>query len=726
MRAGLRLAVGVMGITAFSFSVAGGQSVHAASSQLPYDVPAGPVDPYPEFNNMDCNGWSTTYQPVKANMKALCTDPVNWDPVTGKRTKFYDNGHYVGHDEPSVKFISNAPNSANTFTFYQQLATDPAGIPTTSPTANPSRSVYAELSVAPWFGLPICDPLSFPGAVNGTAVQPAPCTPDSDSNNPNSAGSAFMELQFYPPGFGPFQDSTSCDQTRWCAALTIDSLEAICNPPGFTGCATNPQCTEPVNFAYLTRDGVPTGPPSPQLTDNDTFNPNTDTLFMSPGDTLKVSIFEITGQAPDGGGLDTNGLETRIDDLTTGQTGFTIASAHNGFMNTNPATCQGNNFSFHAEYNTAKQSNQVPWAALEGGVLMQDEIGHGEVCAALANQDPVSKLPNVTPSNPQPQAFSDPNVFDNCNDGASDPQPAGGSGNGECQSGTNAACTAGTTEDPIGTNTFGGAACPAGGGLCETADGFCMPAGARTVTFTSGSGPVTQVWNDAIPYCNQARFQNGDLDYDGTNYQRDWPDGGATHPTTFRYIGPFDSGGSSYPTIQFQTDAAGSEADCDTTSGTGCTVPPYGAPFYPFWSVANRGLDGVTVGGSPNYCVWNFGNDGNPNELDNFNGDFPNPTTGSPSFGQYGSSNTSRYGGTIITGPQSNAQINGRPSSHINNQTGPGYSCPAMTISQVGTLNPNIPEAPWVPAVVITGLGVAAALGHRRLRGSRTARTSDV
>ena len=64
------------------------------------------------------------------------------------------------------------------------------------------------------------------------------------------------------------------------------------------------------------------------------------------------------------------------------------ASAANGFMNTNIADCTGTPFTFHAEYSTAKQQNQVPWAALEGGVLMQQEIGHSEVCNSVKNQDP--------------------------------------------------------------------------------------------------------------------------------------------------------------------------------------------------------------------------------------------------------------------------------------------------------------------------------------------------
>lgn len=132
--------------------------------------------------------------------------------------RFEDNGVYVGHDEPSVKFISSAPGSGNDMTYVNTLGKDPHAKPTTSPHGK-TVSDYAELSPAPWFGLPICDPGSYPQN---------PCKPDSDSNSgaisdPNAAGSAFMELQFYPPGYQPFVDGPSCDATHWCAALTIDS-----------------------------------------------------------------------------------------------------------------------------------------------------------------------------------------------------------------------------------------------------------------------------------------------------------------------------------------------------------------------------------------------------------------------------------------------------------------------------------------------------------------------
>jgi len=39
--------------------------------------------------------------------------------------RFTDNGHYIGHDEPSVKFISHAAGSGNTMTYFMKLPRDP-------------------------------------------------------------------------------------------------------------------------------------------------------------------------------------------------------------------------------------------------------------------------------------------------------------------------------------------------------------------------------------------------------------------------------------------------------------------------------------------------------------------------------------------------------------------------------------------------------------------------
>ena len=113
------------------------------------------VTPNPA-NELDCNGWSRAYPSVKPGMRALCADPIAIR--NGKATRLVDNGWYVGHDEPSIKFISNQPGSANRMTYYMRLPVDPSR----QPTVSGSVTDYAELSPAPWFGLPICDPHSYP------------------------------------------------------------------------------------------------------------------------------------------------------------------------------------------------------------------------------------------------------------------------------------------------------------------------------------------------------------------------------------------------------------------------------------------------------------------------------------------------------------------------------------------------------------------------------------
>jgi hypothetical protein len=61
------------------------------------------VAPKP-VGEIDCNGLSPIQTPVHPT--AACADPHG-----SYEGRFYDNGHYIGHDEPSVRFISNAPGS---------------------------------------------------------------------------------------------------------------------------------------------------------------------------------------------------------------------------------------------------------------------------------------------------------------------------------------------------------------------------------------------------------------------------------------------------------------------------------------------------------------------------------------------------------------------------------------------------------------------------------------
>ena len=628
----------------------------------------GTVAPH-SVNNLDCNGYAPNSTPAKPSMKPLCADPIAKDS-DGSYYKFVDNGHYIGHDEPSIKFESSAPGSGNHMNYFMQLSKDPG----VAPTASGSTSDYAMLSPAPWFGLSLCDPNSNPGG---------PCTPDSDSNNPNTAGQAFMELQFYPPGFQPFVDNVSCDPTHWCAALNIDSLSCT----GGAGCPTfNPNCVEPVNFAFLQDNGVPTGPPSPQLTDLETFTPNTHTLLMNPGDTLNVTLQDTAA-----------GFLTTINDLTTGKTGYMIASAGNGFMTTDSTTCNGSPFSFHPTYDTAKQQNMLPWSVLQGGVLAEQEIGHMETCSSLANAGPTHVL---FPNN---ETFNDLTTQQTCVGGIPE-SGAGGVGEGPCfNTNTGAVCPNATTE--------GGLPCPGtpnAGGIpeCEGSDATCIPAGARTVTTTSADVPpvvTNTTYTNPLNECEANQSQNGDLDFDGNTYIPDWPDGTTSHPTSIRYIGPFDATGQAYPQVQLETDLLGSEQDCLLSPiTTGCSVPPLGpgnAPtFYPYWSLtSSQGLNGLSVDKAGS-CAYNFGNTIAGVTTNDLGKD-----------AEYGSADGR---GNAISAVQPNPEVSG--------------NCTSLTAADISPTPPNnVPESPLLPALVLAGalgLGVTELGRQRRRRAAATTR----
>lgn len=473
---------------------------------------------------LDCNGFSPIQQSVKPT--GACTDIRGFqgvDNANNEDGRFYDNGHYIGHDEPDLTFLSKRKGSGNDVTWTETLPHDPTAAPTV---ANPGSDVthWFELSVAPWFSMALCNPNSYP--LN-------PCTPNSDSNAPHGqftgGGSSFLEVQFYPPGEAPFFDNVSCDNSHWCASLHINDLECTF---GFASCNTN--CEEPTNFAFIQKDGVPTGPPSPQQSTVASFTPNNETLLMNPGDQLRVHIFD---SALAGGG---HALEVAIDDLTTGETGFMQASAANGYATTHIADCSGTPFNYEPEYSSASKANIVPWAALQTDISTQFEIGHWTPCTSLS--DPATGgLLGLTLGDP---------FFLTCN-GPYEAASDSGSGNAE---------------------GFGG-------------DAFCYPAG--------DTHPVLNQFGvfadpNTMTGCLD-ELSGGDLDFDGTPYWPDWPTGTsptATNPGSFVQAAP-QSQGHRYAQTFFQTDVALSESGCSDV--TGCSVPPQGpGNFYPYWSTLTQ------------------------------------------------------------------------------------------------------------------------------------------
>jgi hypothetical protein len=539
-----RVLLGISSAIALLLGVAWTSGVPAAAAAT---VKASTYVPA-SAGGLDCNGFSPVQKPVRL---MTCTDIRGSKKETANTDdgRFYDNGHYIGHDEPDAAFTSSAPGSGNNVNWTITLGRDPKAAPTI---AHPGHDVsdWFELSIAPWVSMALCDPGSFPLT---------PCTPESDSNAPtcNNAncssglggGSAFMEMQFYPPGQAPFVDNISCNNTSWCAAMNIDSLECPANFATNNLAACNPNCIEPVNFAFIQRNGVPTAPPSPQDQNVSTFVPNKETLMMNPGDTVNVHMFD--APAPGGG----KAFEVLISDLTTHQTGVMQASAANGFQSTSQADCSGTPFNFQPEFNTAKIQNINSWGADQVNISTQFETGHWEGCTSLS--DPIP--------NPTFAQGDGSTVFSTC---------------------------AGPYE----------AAGPPDGNTPETLDSLCYLKGS---THPGYDGIGTSTAPNRLTGCLANFPQNGDIDFDGTPYWPEWPTSltPGTYPGSFLELFP-TTNGRKYSQFHFQTDLALSEITCGpqsngTSTLSGCTVPPPGpGGFYPYWSMFHTGSS----------CVFLFGN----------------------------------------------------------------------------------------------------------------------
>ena len=176
------------------------------------------------------------------------------------------NGAYTGHDEPSLLFYSDTQGSGNSNLYRLKLPSDPHFMPQQD---GSGATWNFQLRPAFWFGMAMCDSQSFPEWTNT-------CAPDTDANifdgtDETAAdyigkhpGAAYMEMQFYPPGWVPWPPGVSCDATKWCAA-THDRQP---QPERQHGVPNNADCLarvgiEPVKFAFITHNGVPHAPADP-------------------------------------------------------------------------------------------------------------------------------------------------------------------------------------------------------------------------------------------------------------------------------------------------------------------------------------------------------------------------------------------------------------------------------------------------------------------------------
>ena len=299
--------------------------------------------------------------------------------------------YYVGHDEPSLLFYSNTPGAGFNNTYRIRLPKDPSMLPKQD---GSGATWNFQLHPAFWFGMAMCDDQGNPNPGGSPGRPNIPCAADSDNNifdSPDPAapdyignhpGTAFMEMQFYPPGWF-FSNSGAIDAdsaTKWTAALNIDSFQSNDN----TGQGNNAACVaitngEYVNFAFIQTDGVPSASPSPyDLAVNVT---SANTLRMNPGDELIVTLADTE-----------HGLKVTIQDLTTPGSGSMVASGANGFASVlwdpNGTNCDRPTHElkhdFHPAYATSSEHTRVPGAAHTYNIAFSDEIGHFEYCSSVA------------------------------------------------------------------------------------------------------------------------------------------------------------------------------------------------------------------------------------------------------------------------------------------------------------------------------------------------------
>jgi hypothetical protein len=106
-----------------------------------------------------------------------------------------------------------------------------------------------------------------------------------------------------------------------------------------------------------------------------------------------------------------------------------------------------------------------------------------------------------------------------------------------------------------------------------------------------------------------------DNDFDGVSYQKVWPGTNPNrgqdakyHPSSVTFTSPLFNGSQNYSRVAFEADLPRIEAadfggSCDRFTGNGCTNPPPGSNFYPFYTTGSSTQNPSSHG----HCVWQLG-----------------------------------------------------------------------------------------------------------------------
>jgi hypothetical protein len=158
-------------------------------------------------------------------------------------------------------------------------------------------------------------------------------------------------LQFYPPGWVPWPAGISCTATQWCAALNIDTFSDNENTGQFNNTAClNTVAPEPVNFAFVTNNGVATTPANAGNPEHFVPVPSKDFL-MNPGDDVTVRLFDTA-----------NGLRVVGADTNDGDTAGPDPQGDDDFCN--PASARRSACRRRASDTCSTRATRIPVSAV--------------------------------------------------------------------------------------------------------------------------------------------------------------------------------------------------------------------------------------------------------------------------------------------------------------------------------------------------------------------------